>query len=123
MSRPRLTPRPLTPAPRIRRLVPPPLFPFRRSTCSQSNKPFRKRKLELVARCQFRAASPQVMRLWAPHVAAKEAPPNDRRKQMLALHCKQSFPVISRAAEGEPGHSILGPNMPIEEEPDCDPSK
>ena len=63
------------------------------------------------------------MRHWAPHVAAEEAPPNDRCKQMLALHCKQSFPVISRAAEGEPGHSILGPNMPIEEEPDCDPSK
>jgi len=29
----------------------------------------------------------QVMRHWAPHVAAKEAPPNDRCKQMLALHC------------------------------------
>jgi len=38
-------------------------------------------------------------------------------------HSRSHFPVISRAAEGEPGHSILGPNMPIEEEPDCDPSK
>ena len=63
------------------------------------------------------------MRHWAPHVAAKEAPPTDRCKHMLALHCKQSFTAISRVAEGEPGHSILGPNMPIEEEPDCDPSK
>ena len=63
------------------------------------------------------------MRHWAPHVAAKDAPPNDRCKHMLALHCKQSFTAISRAAEGEPGHSILGPNMSIEEEPDCDPSK
>ena len=63
------------------------------------------------------------MRHWAPHVAAKEAPPNDRCKHMLALHCKQSFTAISRVAEGEPGHSILGPNMPIEEEPDYDPSK
>jgi len=65
----------------------------------------------------------QVIRHWAPHVTAKEAPPNDRCKQMLALRCKQqSFPVISRASEGEPRHSILGPNMSIEEEPDCHPS-
>ena len=28
----------------------------------------------------------QVMRHWSPHVAAKEAPPNDRCKQMLTLH-------------------------------------
>ena len=32
------------------------------------------------------------MRHWAPHVAAKEAPPNDRCKQMLALHCKAELP-------------------------------
>ena len=42
---------------------------------------------------------------------------------MLELHCKQRFTAISRVAKGEPGHSILGPDMPIEEEPDCDPSK
>ena len=63
------------------------------------------------------------MRYWEPHVTAKDAPPNDRCRQMLELHCKQSFPAISRVAKGEPGHSILGPDMPIEEEPDCDPSK
>jgi len=50
------------------------------------------------------------MRHWAPHVAAKDAPPNDRCKHMLALHCKQSFTSIARVADGEPGHSILGPN-------------
>jgi hypothetical protein len=30
---------------------------------------------------------------------------------------------LRHLARGEPGHSILGPNMPIEEEPDCDLSK
>ena len=70
-----------------------------------------------------RRVTKQVMRNWEPHVTAKDAPPNDRCRQMLELHCKQSFPAISRVAKGEPGHSILGPDMPIEEEPDCDPSK
>jgi len=42
----------------------------------------------------------------------------------LQASSEPSFPTFSCATEGEPGRSILGTNMPIEEEePECDPSK
>jgi hypothetical protein len=57
VSRPRLTPRPPTPVPitEARAAAPLSLPPL---NMLASNRPFRKRKLELAARCQFRAASP-----------------------------------------------------------------
>ena len=84
MSRPRLTPRPPTPVSII-------------IGTGEATDPFGRGNWSWLLAASSEPRH-QVMRHWAPHVAAKEAPPNDRCKQMLALHCKQSFPVIPRAA-------------------------